>query len=330
MARAYSTFANGGNRIDGSILGNVPRAITQIGTEEQERGRPAPRPQPDEDGDPELDPAEGRHRGHGPPRRAPRPARRRQDRDDRELRRRVVRRLRAATDRRRLGRLPARAEADGDRVPRRSGRRRDVPGRDLAHVHGEGAAVSQGPSRSRSRPPTSRTASPQRGRLPRRASSSSTTGTATRAETCSSSQARSRARPRTASRTRSTFRIWSAQPLQAARARLAGQPLTPAIVYTAATAGQQGQRRARPEAEAGAAVGVRPRDARRREADARRRAAARRAARGPGAAQVERRGLQVRGRGGGQGPAGDGSSSSCRGPASPPRPGCMIRIAVAA
>jgi penicillin-binding protein 1A len=32
MARAYSTFANGGRRIDGSILGNVPRAITQIGT----------------------------------------------------------------------------------------------------------------------------------------------------------------------------------------------------------------------------------------------------------------------------------------------------------
>jgi penicillin-binding protein 1A len=32
MARAFSTFANGGNRIDGSILGNVPRAVTQIGT----------------------------------------------------------------------------------------------------------------------------------------------------------------------------------------------------------------------------------------------------------------------------------------------------------
>ena len=31
MARAYSTFANNGNRVDGSILGNVPHAITQIG-----------------------------------------------------------------------------------------------------------------------------------------------------------------------------------------------------------------------------------------------------------------------------------------------------------
>jgi penicillin-binding protein 1A len=31
MARAFSTFANNGNRIDGSVLGNVPRAIRQIG-----------------------------------------------------------------------------------------------------------------------------------------------------------------------------------------------------------------------------------------------------------------------------------------------------------
>jgi membrane peptidoglycan carboxypeptidase len=36
MARAYSTFANNGNRIDGSILGNVPRAITQIGKNKNE------------------------------------------------------------------------------------------------------------------------------------------------------------------------------------------------------------------------------------------------------------------------------------------------------
>jgi len=36
MARAYSTFANNGNRIDGSILGNEPRAITQIGKRKNE------------------------------------------------------------------------------------------------------------------------------------------------------------------------------------------------------------------------------------------------------------------------------------------------------
>ena len=64
MARAYSTFANGEQRQpdDGSILGNEPRAITQIRKNKKvvyARGA-----QPDEDGDPELDPAEGRDRGH--------------------------------------------------------------------------------------------------------------------------------------------------------------------------------------------------------------------------------------------------------------------------
>ena len=48
MARAFSTFANGGNRIDGSILGNVPRAVTRIDTAraEAEQARRASRPQP--------------------------------------------------------------------------------------------------------------------------------------------------------------------------------------------------------------------------------------------------------------------------------------------
>ncbi len=36
MARAFSTFANGGQRIDGSILGNQPRAVTKIGKRENE------------------------------------------------------------------------------------------------------------------------------------------------------------------------------------------------------------------------------------------------------------------------------------------------------
>ena len=44
----------------------------------------------------------------------------REDGHDRELRRRVVRRLHAAARRRRLGRLPDDAEADADGVPRRS------------------------------------------------------------------------------------------------------------------------------------------------------------------------------------------------------------------
>ena len=36
MARAFSTFANGGQRIDGSVLGNQPRAVTRIGKRKNE------------------------------------------------------------------------------------------------------------------------------------------------------------------------------------------------------------------------------------------------------------------------------------------------------
>jgi membrane peptidoglycan carboxypeptidase len=37
MARAFSTFANGGNRLDGSILGNQPRVVTRIGNGRNKR-----------------------------------------------------------------------------------------------------------------------------------------------------------------------------------------------------------------------------------------------------------------------------------------------------
>ncbi len=59
-----------------------------------------------------------------------------QDRHDGELRRRLVRGLDARLHRRRVGRLPQQARADGDRVPGRRRRRRHVPGRDLQDVHG--------------------------------------------------------------------------------------------------------------------------------------------------------------------------------------------------
>jgi penicillin-binding protein 1A len=36
MARAFSTFANGGNRIDSSMLGNVPRAVLKVGKRRNE------------------------------------------------------------------------------------------------------------------------------------------------------------------------------------------------------------------------------------------------------------------------------------------------------
>jgi penicillin-binding protein 1A len=43
MARAFSTFANGGSRMDGSILGNVPRAVTRIDTSNSRKvNRPVP------------------------------------------------------------------------------------------------------------------------------------------------------------------------------------------------------------------------------------------------------------------------------------------------
>ena len=74
-----------------------------------------------------------RHR-HG--RAASRLRGRRQDRHDRELRRCVVRRLHAATRHRGVGRLPERARADDDRVPRPPGRRRHLSGADLEGVHG--------------------------------------------------------------------------------------------------------------------------------------------------------------------------------------------------
>ena len=58
MARAYASFADGGFRVDGSIFGNQPRAITKIqdskGNVDAERGRREARADPDagRDGEP--------------------------------------------------------------------------------------------------------------------------------------------------------------------------------------------------------------------------------------------------------------------------------------
>ncbi len=46
MARAFSTFANGGKRIDGSLLGNRPRAVTKVNSKKNE---PVARPVLSED-----------------------------------------------------------------------------------------------------------------------------------------------------------------------------------------------------------------------------------------------------------------------------------------
>ena len=106
-----------------------------------------------------------------------RPARRRQDGHDRQLRRRVVRRLHPAARRRGLGRLPRQAEADADRVRRQAGRRRHAAGADLEGVHDgrRQAARSPSPSSSRRRRTSRRRRSGSSGAAAR---TSSTTATA--------------------------------------------------------------------------------------------------------------------------------------------------------
>ena len=79
-------------------------------------------------------------RGDGHARRAAGPPRGRQDGHDRELRRRLVRRLHAATRHGGLGRLPEQARPDDEPVPRRSRRRRNVPRDDLEDLHAARAA----------------------------------------------------------------------------------------------------------------------------------------------------------------------------------------------
>ena len=96
----------------------------------------------------DLDARAGRRRRHRDPRADRGRAGGREDRDDRELRRRMVRRLDAGDHRRGLGRLSGRAQADGDRVQRRAGGRRHLPGRDLAVVRLAGDPV-QGVRRGR-------------------------------------------------------------------------------------------------------------------------------------------------------------------------------------
>ena len=142
MARAYAAFANGGNRVDGSIFRNRPRVILVRQRQGQRRPRAGGRSPRPTRSDGHLGPPAGR------PASAPASAPqlpdapgRRQDRHDRELRRRLVRRLHAAARRRGLGRLPEHAEADADRVQRRRGRRRNLPGADLQELHGEGAPL---------------------------------------------------------------------------------------------------------------------------------------------------------------------------------------------
>ena len=164
MTRAYATFANRG-RPCRRLADRRPAPGDREGRVRAQRprlGEPPPGASDDDDGagrPSHLDPATRRHAGHRQARGARRPARRRQDGHDRQLRRRLVRRLHASARRRGLGRLSRPAEADADRIRRQAGRRRHAPGADLEGVHDErptkelkiepgavpGDAVSAGP-----------------------------------------------------------------------------------------------------------------------------------------------------------------------------------------
>ena len=116
MARAYASFADGGFRVDGSVFGNQPRAITKI---QDSKGHVTPNGVVAHE---VLTPTRPRRSnqllqgvvqyGTGKAAAAARAAGGGQDRDDRELRRRVVRRLHAPVRGRRLGRLPGQARPD--------------------------------------------------------------------------------------------------------------------------------------------------------------------------------------------------------------------------
>ena len=164
---------------------------------------------------------------------------RRQDRHDRELRRRVVRRLHAAARRRRLGRLPRQARPDDDRVPRPPGRRRHLPGADLEGVHDEGARRSCTCRRRRSRRPTTATRRPSRSSTAAACSSATTASARTPYQLAVLRRRGPVARSRRASRTRSRSRRSIGQSLAARRRGSKAQPLTPAVVYKPAKTGER-------------------------------------------------------------------------------------------
>ena len=130
MTRAYATFANRGVRVDGSLTRRpaAGRRARRVRPHRPRRREPAGREGDDDDRrgrPPHVDPASASS-PTGTGKRAAladRPAAGKTG-HDRQLRRRLVRRLHAAARRRGLGRISRRAEADADRVRRQAGRRR--------------------------------------------------------------------------------------------------------------------------------------------------------------------------------------------------------------
>ena len=113
MARAYGTFANGGYNVSGKVFANEPRAITTIkdvnGKVVYDNTPVRKRVMSSVDAALLTQLLAGRRHGRDRHRgRAARPAGRRQDRHDGELRRRLVRRLHAAARDGGLGRVSRR------------------------------------------------------------------------------------------------------------------------------------------------------------------------------------------------------------------------------
>ena len=144
MARAFSTFANGGRRVDGAGFGNHPRAIARISNAEGklvEDNRPVNRVVLDSDrtrcsrasSKASCAPGTGKRAA------ASGPCGRGEDGHDGELRRCVVRRVHAAARDGGVGRLPEQADADVEPVPRAGGRRRNLSRGHLACLQSAGA-----------------------------------------------------------------------------------------------------------------------------------------------------------------------------------------------
>ena len=215
MTRAYATIANDGKRVDGAIMGDVPRVVQEVRFRKSGKSR---KNEPVAEavltaGEAEtltsiLSDVVGA--GHGSARAALGSPGGRQDGHHRQLRRRLVRRLHARARGRGLGRLPQRAQADGDRVRRRARLGRHVARADLEGVHDARAASRRGAA-SRSRP--RRTSRPTTCAWSTAAAAGdSTTGTAPGRASSRTSPAGCRRRRRPATRTRSRCRSWSAAP----------------------------------------------------------------------------------------------------------------------
>ena len=207
MARAYATIANDGRRIDGSEFGNRPRVVQTVERFRSSRvdaNVPSPKQVMDE-GQAELLTQmlqDVVRVGNREARRDPRTPDRRQDGNDGQLRGRMVRRVHAGARRRRVGRVPGRAQADAHRVQRRAGRRWNAARDDLEGVRREDRGRT---TRGRSTPrPIS--AVHRRGWCGATDRGSSTTATAADLGSSPTSPGRGRTRRRTASRTRSRCR----------------------------------------------------------------------------------------------------------------------------